>query len=71
MFNYCKFVDKMSPEEYVQKVIEGEIDEPVLGFQLKNGFKFIKVLKNYLKDSRSLDYATFIEWKNPDYKQVI
>ena len=71
LFNYCEFVDKMSPEEYVQKVIEGEIDEPVLGFQLKNGFKFIKILKNYLKDSRSLDYATFIEWKNPDYKQVI
>jgi ribosomal protein S18 acetylase RimI-like enzyme len=71
LFNYCEFVDKMSPDEYVQKVIKGEIDEPVLSFQIKNGFKFIKVLKNYLKDSRSLDYATFIEWKNPGYRQVI
>lgn len=70
LFNYCEFVEKMSPNEYVQKVIEGEIDEPVLGFQIKNGFKFIKVLQNYLKDSRSVDYATFIEWKNPEYKQV-
>lgn len=70
LFNYCEFVEKMSPDEYVQKVIEGEIDEPVLGFQIKNGFKFIKVLQNYLKDSRSVDYATFIEWKNPEYKQV-
>jgi GNAT superfamily N-acetyltransferase len=71
LFNYCEFVDKMSPEEYVQKVIEGKIEEPVLGFQLKNGFKFINILENYLKDSRSVDYATFIEWKNPNYKQAI
>jgi len=68
LFNYCEFVDKMSPDEYIQKVIEGKIDEPVLGFQLKNGFRFIKVLQNYLKDSRSVGYATFIEWKNPNHK---
>lgn len=61
----------MSPEEYVKKVISDEIKEPVLCFQLKNGFKFIKILPNYLKDSRSLNYATFIELKNPHYRQVI
>jgi len=71
LFNYCEFVEKMSPDEYIQQVIQGKIDEPVLGFQLKNGFKFIKVLQNYLKDSRSVDYATFIEWKNPRYKRMI
>lgn len=70
LFNYCEFVEKMPPDEYVQQVIQGKIDEPVLGFQLKNGFKFIKVLQNYLKDSRSVDYATFIEWKNPDYEVI-
>ncbi|HEX9845716.1 MAG TPA: GNAT family N-acetyltransferase [Candidatus Nitrosotenuis sp.] len=68
LFNYCEFAEKFSAEEYVNKVIEGDIDEPVLGFQLKNGFKFIKILPNYLKDSRSQNYATFIEWKNPHYK---
>jgi len=67
LFNYCEFAEKFSAEEYVKKVIDGDIDEPVLGFQLKNGFKFIKILPNYLKDSRSQNYATFIEWKNPHY----
>jgi ribosomal protein S18 acetylase RimI-like enzyme len=67
LFNYCEFAEKFSAEEYVKKVIDGDIDEPVLCFQLKNGFKFIKILPNYLKDSRSLNYATFIEWKNPHY----
>lgn len=70
LFNYCEFAEKISPQEYVSKVIAGKIDEPVLAFQLKNGFEFIKVLPNYLKDSRSVNYATFIEWKNPKYKQV-
>jgi len=71
LFNYCEFAQKMSPDEYVKRVIAEEIKEPVLAFQLKNGFKFIKILPNYLKDSRSLNYATFIEWKNPYYKRSL
>ena len=65
IFNYCEYAKKMSPLEYVQKVKRKEIKEPVLSFQLRNGFKFIKILPNYLKDARSLNYATFIEWRNP------
>ena len=65
IFNYCEYAKQMSPLEYVQKVKKKEIKEPVLSFQLRNGFKFIKILPNYLKDPRSLNYATFIEWKNP------
>jgi ribosomal protein S18 acetylase RimI-like enzyme len=67
LFNYCEFPN-MTPDEYVKKVLTGQISEPVLLFQIKNGFKFIKILPNYLKDGRSLNYATFIEWKNPEYK---
>lgn len=67
IFNYIQYKDKYTPEQYVQKVIKREINEPVLMFQLRNGFKFIKILPNYLRDERSLNYATFIEWKNPHY----
>jgi ribosomal protein S18 acetylase RimI-like enzyme len=69
IFNYCEYAKKMSPLEYVQKVKRKEIKEPVLSFQLRNGFKFIKILPNYLRDPRSLNYATFIEWKNPEYRK--
>lgn len=69
MFNYCEYAKEMSPLEYVQKVKRKEIKEPVLSFQLRNGFKFIKILPNYLRDARSLNYATFIEWKNPHYRE--
>lgn len=66
IFNYCEYAKELEPPEYVKKVKKHEIKEPVLTFQLRNGFKFIKILPNYLKDPRSLNYATFIEWKNPN-----
>jgi ribosomal protein S18 acetylase RimI-like enzyme len=67
LFNYCEYSKQLTPLEYVQKVKRHEIKEPVLEFQFRNHFKFIKILPNYLKDARSLNYATFIEWKNPDF----
>ncbi len=65
LFNYCEYAEKMSAQEYAEKVVSGEIDDLVLSFQLKNGFKFIKVLPNYMRDARSLNNASFIEWINP------
>ena len=67
LFNYCEYAKKMSAQEYAEKVVKGELKDLVLSFQLNNGFKFIKVLPNYMKDSRSLNYASFIEWLNPKY----
>ena len=69
LFNYCEYAEKISPEDYVKLVLRGKIKEPVLSFQIKNGFHFIKILPNYLKDSRSQNYATFIEWLNPKYRE--
>ncbi|HEY5735823.1 MAG TPA: GNAT family N-acetyltransferase [Nitrosopumilus sp.] len=65
--NYCEYANELTPLEYVSKVKRHEIKEPVLSFQLRNGFKFIKILHNYMKDPRSLNNATFIEWKNPQF----
>ena len=64
LFNYCEYADKMSPLEYANKVIRGELSDPVLSFELANGFRFVKILPNYLEDVRSLSYASFIEWLN-------
>ncbi|WP_371505012.1 GNAT family N-acetyltransferase [Nitrosopumilus adriaticus] len=69
LFNYCEYSKEFSPIDYVVKVKRREIKEPVLSFQLRNHFKFVKILPNYMKDPRSLNYATFIEWKNPHFKE--
>ena len=67
LFNYCEHADNMSALEYAEKVIKGELRDLVLSFELENGFKFIKILPNYLNDIRSLNNASFIEWINPNY----
>lgn len=70
LFNYVEHADKMSPHEYVGKVMKGELKDPVLTFELDIGFRFIKILTNYLDDVRSLNYAGFIEWSNPNILKV-
>lgn len=67
LFNFCEYEEKMSAHEYAEKVVKGELRDLVLSFQLSNGFKFIKILPNYMTDARSLNYASFIEWINPKY----
>ena len=67
LFNYCDHAANMTALEYAQRVIKGELRDPVLSFELENGFRFIKILPNYLDDVRSLNYASFIEWLNPNY----
>ncbi len=57
-----------SATDYVEKVIDNKIKDPVIGFQIKNGFKFIKVLKDYLINDVESGYnAAFMLWENPSY----
>ncbi|WP_405027686.1 GNAT family N-acetyltransferase [Lentibacillus songyuanensis] len=66
--NYHKYAEQISPEEYVYQVIKKNMYDPVLTFQLINGFTFKRILPNYLPDDHaSLKYATLMEWKNPEY----
>jgi GNAT superfamily N-acetyltransferase len=51
----------MPPETYINKIITGEMIDPVLSFQLKQGFSVIKILPNYIEDDESRNYATFIQ----------
>jgi GNAT superfamily N-acetyltransferase len=63
---YHKYANEMSAEEYTRAVIDGEIHDATLSFQLKRGFHILRVISNYLKfDPESLGYAAVIEWVNP------
>lgn len=67
---YHAYADRMSPEEYVVKVVNGEIGDPTLSFQLKQGFRVIAVVKGYLRDDPSSQgYAAVIEWINHSVAQ--
>ncbi|ASN06220.1 GNAT family N-acetyltransferase [Virgibacillus necropolis] len=65
---YHKHADQLSAEEYVRKVINGDIYDPVLTFQSKNGFVLHSIIPDYLPDDHeSMKYATSMEWQNPDF----
>ena len=56
--NYHKYADKMRPKEYIERVRQREIYDPVLTFQLSNDFHVRKVMTNYLpNDEESKHYA--------------
>ncbi|MFT6105985.1 MAG: putative amidohydrolase/GNAT superfamily N-acetyltransferase [Rickettsiales bacterium] len=69
MPNFSKNKKKVeSPEDYVQKVIDKKLKDPAIGFHLKNGFRFIRVLKNYLSDDlESGKNASLMVWENPNF----
>jgi hypothetical protein len=58
----------MSPELYAQRVIWGDIDDPMLRFQMAQGYHYCGILKDYLPaDLESGGHAALIVWLNPMY----
>lgn len=59
----------MRPKEYIDKVRQREIVDPVLLFQLSNDFHVRKVMRNYLpNDEESRHYACLLQWDNIYYQ---
>ncbi|UQB70063.1 carbon-nitrogen hydrolase family protein [Epilithonimonas zeae] len=66
--NYHLYSKELSPREYITKVRNKEIYDPVLSFQIGNNFSPVKILKGYLKgDSESEEYAVLLQWNNIYY----
>lgn len=66
---YHKHEKEMSPREYVEQVTTHKLHDPVLSFQLMNGFTLMRINPNYLPDDlASNKYATLMEWNNFDYR---
>lgn len=67
--NYHKYAEQMRPKEYIDKVRQREIVDPVLLFQLSNDFHVRKVMRNYLpNDEESRHYACLLQWDNIYYQ---
>ncbi|MCM2269743.1 MAG: GNAT family N-acetyltransferase [Thermoanaerobaculia bacterium] len=64
---YHRHASRLTPEQYAQAVVRGELRDPTLSFQLREGFDVVAVVHSYLHDDpESLGYAAVIEWLNPD-----
>jgi predicted amidohydrolase/GNAT superfamily N-acetyltransferase len=67
---YQDHADKMTPQEYVEKVRNKELHDPVLNFQLSNDFHYRKIMKKYFpEDKESKHFAVLLEWINIYYEE--
>lgn len=65
---YRFYKDRMSLEAYAAEVVAGNIHDPTLTPQLKNGYTVRGVIRDYLHDAELGNDATLIVWDNPDYR---
>jgi predicted amidohydrolase/ribosomal protein S18 acetylase RimI-like enzyme len=64
------YAEDYTPKQYIEKVENREIYDPILTFQISNNFHVKKILRNYLpSDSESKTFATLIEWNNIYYEE--
>jgi predicted amidohydrolase/GNAT superfamily N-acetyltransferase len=71
LWNYNEHAAQMSPQEYAHRVAAGELHDLVLSFQVREGFELRGVMPHYLRDPRSHNHASLIEWLNPDYRAPV
>jgi GNAT superfamily N-acetyltransferase len=65
---YQALSQQMSVELYAKKVLWGDLVDPVLSFQLREGFRYCGIMNDYLpEDQESCGHASLIVWLNPDY----
>lgn len=68
--NYIDYMEVFSPKQYIEKVKQKELYDPVLSFQISNDFHVKKIMKNYLVgDTSSNEYAVLMEWNNIYYDE--
>lgn len=68
MPGYGRYADQMTAEAYLEKVVAGELKDPVVTFLMRCGRTPLKVVANYLEDEESRNYAALMEWKNPFFR---
>lgn len=69
---YHHHAPDMKVEFYAQKVVWGDLRDPVLSFQLKEGFSYCGVVEDYLpEDVESCGHASVIVWLNPDHDPAL
>lgn len=65
MPGFHKHAQDLTPEEYIEKVVSGELRDPVISFLLRCGRTPLVLVPDYLVDDESCNYALLMEWRNP------
>lgn len=65
MPGFHRHAQDLTPEEYIEKVVSGELRDPVISFLLRCGRTPLVLVPDYLVDDESCNYALLMEWRNP------
>ena len=65
---YEPLANLMTAQEYVDKVVAGELTDSSLNAHLRAGYRVNGVHHGYLDDQQSLNFATFLEFENPHFR---
>lgn len=65
MPGYGAHAHEITPEAYLDKVLQGEWKDPVITFLLRCGRMPVGVAHHYLEDEQSNNCAAIMEWRNP------
>lgn len=68
LMGYRRYQDTLTPREYGEKVIQGDIIDPTVTMQMNRGFEGRAVIEDYLDEPEAGNAAVLIVWENPDYK---
>lgn len=65
MPGFKKIAKELTPQQYLEKIVQGELRDPVLTFLLQCGRMPVALVENYLEDEESRHYGVLMEWRNP------
>lgn len=65
---YHQYGGAITAQEYVDLVTEGRLKDLALNAHLKAGYQVKRVMLDFVIDTPSLNYCTWLEMPNPDYK---
>ena len=63
---YADHKQELTAQGYVDAVVRGDLVDPTLTMQLSNDFKALGVISEYVDDTTTNGWASFIVWFNPD-----
>jgi len=65
---FVEHIGSMTADQYVEKVVTGELYDATLSFQLQNGFEARGAIPDYMADPAVGNNAALIVWENPDHQ---
>jgi GNAT superfamily N-acetyltransferase len=67
---FSSYKQELSVEQYVERVIAGDLIDPTLTVQLAAGFEVRGIIQHYVNDPKCDGRAAFLVWMNHHYRPL-